>query len=143
MKSLKERLKGRKKDYARIVASEYVAEIIIEKITPILPDINVIIYPDNIYVYISVKDIEDFEESSISELSSLFDLKWDRSIEKDTISYYSYIEKYKRIISLTVSAKPTDSCKIIRIPTGKTKQVVKTITVEEAEFEYLVKCSDD
>jgi len=148
MKSLNERLEDRRKEYEILIKAEHLVESYLEKINPLFPE-NIKcsgnIYSNNAFLYISVDSVEDFEENIISKLSDTFNIAWKRDVQESNISHYTelVIDDGKYQIYLTVNSKPTDLCRIIAVPTGKIKKVQKEVTVDEAEMEYVIECSDE
>jgi len=148
MKALKERLADRKEEYENIVKAEHLVESYLEKITPLFPpntSITGTIYEKSAFLYFSVESVEEFEENTISKLSDMFNIPWKRTVSEDVI-YHSVdlvIDEGEYDLYLTVSSKPTESCRIVKVSTGKVKKTKKWVEVEEAEFEYVVECSDD
>ena len=149
MKSLNDRLKIRKSEYEELIKAEYLVESYLERILPLFPENSKCtgtIYNKSSFLYISVDSVEDFEENIISKLSDTFNIVWKRTVTKESISHYTDLvieEEGNYQIYLTVTSKPTDLCRIIAVPTGKVKKVQKYVTVDEAEIEYVIECSDE
>ena len=148
MKSLDERLEDREIEYERLVRAEHLVESHLEKILPLFPDninCSVNIYTATAFLYISVDSVEDFEENIISKLFETVNVVWKREVSEDSISYYTDLEivPTRKDLYLTVTSKPTNSCRIIAVPTGKMKTVAKQVTVDEPEVEYIIECNDD
>ena len=151
MKSLEERLQTRKDEYEAVVKAEHTTEEVLTKLIPFFPEdstVSASIYKGDSFVYVSMTDVELFEESIITEISEEFNVDWQRTIYEESISHDSVIivereDEGDFKVYLNVRSKPTNFCRITRVPTGKTKQVAKTVYVEEAEFDYLIECSDD
>lgn len=146
MKTLEERLEERRTEYEALVKAENLAESVLNKILPLFPeDTNCTgsIYSNLSYLYITVDSVEEFEEHILSKLSEILGTKWERSIGEVDIAHrteFKADENHK--VYLTVTSKPTDSCRIIAVATGKTKTVSRLVYVEEAEVEHLIDCGD-
>jgi len=148
MKSLEERLENRRQEYEDLVHAEKLFESWLEKITPLFPENahhSGNIYSRNAYLYISVDSVEDFEENILSKLSKIINATWRRSVSEHSIIHSADFDAKDKeyYIYLSVNSKPTNSCRIVAVPTGKVKKVQKTVTVEEAEIEYLIDCSEE
>lgn len=148
MKPLNERLEDRKEEYEKIIEAEHLAESYLKKILPLFPENTRCagnIYSSNSFFYISVDSVEEFEENIISKLSEIFKIAWRRSVSENTIFHSTElaIDDGKYEIYLTVNSKPTDLCRIIAVPTGKIKKVRKEVTVDEAEMEFVIECSEE
>ena len=148
MESLNERLAERKMVYEELVEAEYLAESYLEKILPLFPPSSKCtgnIYNRCAFLYILVDSVEDFEENIITLLSEMLNVTWKRTVTETDISHYTsiFIKDKNFQIYLTVYSKPTNSCRIIAVPTGKVKKVSKAVMVDEAEIEYLIECSEE
>ena len=148
MKTLEERLEERKKDYERLVKAEKIVESYLEKILPLFPEnacCSGNIYENTAFLYISVDSVEDFEENILSKLSGVLNVVWKRTVSESLIIHSTNFEAESEnyFIYLTVNSKPTNSCRIVAVPTGKIKEVRKTIMVKEMEVEYLIECSEE
>ena len=148
MKSLEERIADRVLEHEKILKAEHKLQNFLDRLIPALQSSDVITgsaYNDNAFVYVSVDSLEDFEEHTINRLSDHFKMNWKREIDDFEVTYSpeSKLILNDYYIFLTIRATPTDSCKIVKVPTGKIVKISKYMEVEEAEYEYLVECSDD
>jgi len=150
MKALEERLEDRKKEYESLVKSEHLVESYLKKLTPLFPESTNVsgnIYSDSAFLYFSMDSVEEFEENIISKISDLFSISWKRQVSENQVTHDTDIaidddnEDFQLFI--TVTSKPTETCRIIAVPTGKMKTIKKWVDVKEQEVEYVVECSDD
>jgi len=148
MKALEERLEDRKKEYEEIIKAEHLVESYLKKIIPLFPDgtrVTGNISSDNTFIYFSMDSVEEFEENVISKISELFDIDWRRDVREEKVLHSTDFviadEDFRLFIEVT--SKPTETCRIIAVPTGKMKTVRKWVDVREQEVEYVVECSDD
>ena len=145
IETLNERMQKRLDAYIKILNAEKKSQEIIDKILPLFPQdihINSVTYTNLLYLYIYPKDIINFELSIISKISNLFNLKWEKRVEKDEISYIGNVE-FPISTRIEVKFYSSDACKIEAIPTGKVKKVVKEISVDEMQYDYVVNCEED
>lgn len=146
MKSLEKRLAERKANYEKLVEYEILAQHYIDKILTVVPEsvnLSILVYSNYAYISMSFDNIEDFEELYITRLSELLNITWIRHVGNSDVIHSASIVENKYHTFLTSVSKPTDSCRIKKIPTGRTIKTQKFVEVEEAEFDYLVECSDD
>jgi len=146
MKALEERLNARKAEYEALIKAEYAVESVLEKILPLFPEntnFSGNVYSEFAYLYITIDSVEEFEENIISELSEVLKVTWERSVdETDIVHRADFLADENYYTYITVSSKPTDSCRIIAVPTGKVKRVSKIVWADEVEVEYMVDCGD-
>lgn len=146
MKSLEERLEERKKTYEDLVTAERKTQLVLDTLKDIIPEdtlINLSIYESNSFIYLSFENLEVFESEIITKISQALDVKWERSVDSDEVRYDTYFFSPDFHFYLVARAQPTDNCRITKVPTGKMKMVEKYFAVEEADFEYIVECSDE
>ena len=146
--SLDERIKERNATHKKFLLNEHKVQPYIDKLFTILPkdsDSLLNMYINEAYIHVSLEDVEEFEEKLITPISEAFDISWKREVESDEVKHSAdlAIEAGSFTIYLIVRSKPTNSCRITKIPTGRTRQVSKVVYVEESEFDYVVECSDD
>ena len=148
MKSLEERLEERKAEYEKLVESENLVQTYLDKLTNLIPEsTNILanIYKSNCFIYLSFDDVEEFEENYITKLSDEFNISWKRYINSDEIRHESdfAIEDNNYTIYIIARSKPTNSCRITKVATGKVVKQSRYIDFLEAEYEYLVECVEE
>lgn len=148
VKSLDERIKERNATHRKFLAVEHKVQPYIDKLATVLPEntkLELSLYADDAYFHISLDSVEEFEEKYITPISEMFAVVWRREVEADEIAHRAdiVVDVGGFEIYMIVRSKPTDSCRITKIATGKSIKVAKTVYVEEAEFDYVVECSDD
>jgi len=144
MKPLKERIRERAKELKELIKVEKAIERIVPTFEKSL-DCEAVcsVYSRMAVAYLHFDDPEVLEEKILPWLSETFQCKWEKRVDKEQIVYTTTVRVNEIPIYVTIYCRPTNSCQIIAIPTGKTKTVTRTVQVEEPEYEYLVNCGGD
>jgi len=144
MEPLKERIKKRVKWFKNVIRTEKAIEDVITTIQNLTSqEVIGSVYEQMAMLYVYLDDVEELESSILPSLSEVLKCKWEKRIDKQQVSYDTSFWTNGVPVYLTIHCKPTNSCQIIAVPTGKTKVVTRTIQVEEPEFEYIIDCGGD
>ena len=144
MKPLKERLKERAEKYREEVKTEKITESILELLGPELrPSITGNVYELSSFLYLSTDDLETFEEKTLPSLSEKLNVRWERTVASSAVSYSTSLTRDGRTIYITVYAKPTNSCRIIAVPTGRMTTKREEVSFEVPEIEYFIDCGEE
>ena len=120
----------------------------IEKLSSILSEDvagSLTVYTTSAFIHISTPSVEKFEEDLITPISEAFDIVWQKEVEFDEIKHSSswVMEEENFTVHIIVRSKPTDSCRITKIPTGRMIDIEKITFEKEPEYDYVLECSDD
>ena len=144
MKPLEERIRERIKSFKNTIKTEKAIEDTVITLQEIFKDeIIGSVYERMAMLYVSFDDLEMLESDILPLLSNKLKCKWEKQIGKQQVSYATSFWTNEVPIYLTIHCNPTNSCRIIAVPTGKTKIVTRTVQVEEPEYEYLINCGGD
>lgn len=145
MKALDERLKKAYQDYLSTVKSNIAVEQFLKTLPPEMPyPSSGSIYEDMAFLYFNFEDVEELEIYILPSLSTLLNVKWEKEVNGTQVVYKcDFITDKEFQIYLRLNLLPSDTCQILKVPTGKTRMVSKTVDVEEMVYEYVVDCKED
>lgn len=141
MKTLKERLKDRAKEYRRLITTEREAERLLEYF-PNKEAVAISVYSDIVNFHL-ITDLETAELDLIPRLSKDFGSKWTKEVNSNKITYQLSALIRKVFVTVVIHVYLGEACHIVAVPTGKTKKVFKTVEVEEPEMEFQVNCVEE
>ncbi len=147
---LSDRLNKHKQEYKNNIADE----LIIEKLLFECPSLyghklynSTSIFKNKIYLTLYLYSIELLDEiflDVVPEISK-FSKNWKVSIEDESITLTNIFNIDNRTISLTINyiQHDSNSCKIVKIPTGRMVKKTKYIEIDELEYKTVVECLEN
>ena len=140
--TLEERKAERTRAYERDLEKEELFEEFLQKVTKVLPreDLEGAIYSFSGEVNYEVNDAEKVELEILPKISELFDIRWNRYVTENYVEYITRTDHRDIDFLIKIILHPEDSCRIKKVPTGKTEIIRKTVEIEVPEYEYVVDC---
>ena len=156
METLKKRIAEHKQEYDDIVKAERQVESFVNAHLSAFDrnSISVAVYRKFAYLYINGLDLDTFEDEYMSSLTASVkaargDIKWMRLVSESSVTYAAGLTRKNDdgswfTLHLVIPCAPLEGvCEIIKQPTGKRKQVLKTELVEEDEVIFIVNCGGE
>jgi len=144
MKPLSGRLEDLRKIYERDKRNHQIIEYLIEPVKDIIYNSNpsLSLYQTNAYIELYPESLDQWETIDIFRFSELLDKKWDKEVTESAIHYISEMKFEKFRLSIWVTPAMPNTCRVLKIDTGRTRKTTKYYDVDEPVFDYKVQCSE-